>query len=63
MSDIRNITKEAIEWAEAQVIKSNPNLASKEYRRRLSAFDKQFLFMDLLSLGEFYENNFLRKKR
>lgn len=59
MSDIRNLTEEAIRYAEAKVISENPNLADKEYRKGMNIIDKQFLFMRLISLGEFYENNII----
>lgn len=55
MEELRNLTKEAMELAEKDFLAMNQDLAEKEARQRLDAFQKYSVFQHLVMLAEFYE--------
>lgn len=54
---MRNLTQEAIEYAEKVIIQTNPPLADDQIRQQLPDFQKQVIIMQLEMLYETYMAN------
>jgi hypothetical protein len=55
----RNITFEAMKLAERDLIMRFPQLADKEFRKNLPREEKEFVFIQLVTLGSIYEEQLL----
>lgn len=56
---MRNLTKEAIELAEKQLIVFYPQVTDKAYRQQLPEHIKAQLFMELEMYGEIFESQLI----